>query len=134
MIFRISECDYKIDREQLKKVAKAAFSVLGNKKGEIELNLVDQAEICRLNSVYRNIDEVTDVLSFTLEQEPLTGQIFICYTEAESRSRKHNAGLLDELSKLVIHGICHVYGLDHENVDEEAIMNEQEDKIREKIK
>lgn len=133
MNFRIFGQTYSLKKEELKKVAKAAFSVLGKKEGDIELKFVSPHEIKRLNSVYRNMDEVTDVLSFIIEPTPLIGQIFICYTKMKGQAKEVGITIENEAKKLIIHGICHLYGLDHETDAEEKNMKKLERKIGEKV-
>jgi probable rRNA maturation factor len=117
----------------LEKVAEAAFSVLGKMDGEIELVFVDDSFIRKLNEKYRNMAKATDVLSFKVEENPLMGQIFICYTVAKSQAKKYRTSLNDEISRLLIHGIVHIFGYDHVGSQDRKEMEGIEQKISERI-
>ena len=122
---------YKANKEGMERVAKAAFSYLPERTGEIELKFVSEVEIVRLNSVYRGINAPTDILSFNISTEPLVGQLFICYTYLVKQAKQAGKTLDDELALLVVHGILHVYGYDHATKTEEAAMQQAEKTILE---
>jgi probable rRNA maturation factor len=124
--------DYSGDLD-LKKVAKAAFSVLGDSGGEIELAFVSKTKMRELNNRYRGIDAETDVLSFLLDETPLAGQIFICYTKAVSQARVAGESIESELTRLLVHGITHLYGYDHQTDKEHKEMMEKEKLILESL-
>lgn len=132
MNFTVCGRDYSGDLD-LKKVAKAAFSVLGDGEGEIELAFVSKTKIRELNNRYRGIDSETDVLSFLLEETPLAGQILICYTKAVKQARDAGETIESELTRLLIHGITHLYCYDHETQKEHREMAEKEKLILESL-
>ena len=84
---------------------------------DIELILVKNDEIQRLNKEHRNINKATDVLSFPLEFDfpnmPL-GSIVISIDFVEDKAKEYNHSFLDELTLLFIHGLLHLLGFDHE--------------------
>ncbi len=131
MKFTIVGTTYTVNRDKLEKVAKATFSHLeiGKREGEIELKFVSEAEIQRLNKVYRGIDKPTDVLSFNVGVEPLAGQIVICYTYTVSQAKRLNKPVLEEFALLTVHGILHIFGYDHLEQSEEAEMQRIEQEI-----
>ena len=117
---------YQIDHKLLEKVAKATFSCMKMPNAEIELKFVSEAEITRLNAVYRNTNSATDVLSFNLSDKPLLGQVFICYNFVKRQAKNIGKPFSEEVSLLLIHGILHVAGLDHANAKDEAAMQRNE--------
>jgi len=132
-VLRIVGTTYKVSRETLEKVAEAAFSVLGIQSAEIELKLVSTAEITRLNRVYRDVDKATDVLSFSLDDMPLMGQVFICYNFTKKQAQAEGKLLEDEISLLLVHGILHIAGYDHAELSEEQTMQKMEKIILERV-
>ncbi len=122
---------YRVSKDTLTKVAKAAFSYLKveGDEGEIELKFVTEPVIRELNRNYRGIDRPTDVLSFNVSADPLAAQIVICYTYTVKQAEKVNKTLTDEVSLLLIHGILHIYGLDHAEKLAEAEMQKMETEI-----
>lgn len=125
-MFRIVGKTYAVPRELIEKVALATFSYLGLTAIEIELKFVSVAEMTRLNKVYRDKDRPTDVLSFVIDEKPLMGQIFICYTFSKRQALEMNKSISDEISLLLTHGILHIAGYDHESVEEARDMESQE--------
>lgn len=75
----------------------------------INVVFVDEKEIQRLNKQYRNIDDVTDVLSFNLDAEGFLGEIYICPEYIKKTVEKYE----EELIRVTIHGILHLLGFEH---------------------
>jgi GTP-binding protein Era len=117
----------------VKKAAQAALLALDVKEKDvyIELSLVDEAKIKKLNNNARQIDEVTDVLSFqniadiklplNVKSYPseysgeglVLGEIFICLKRAEGQAEEYGHSIERELAFLTVHGVLHLLGLDH---------------------
>ena len=91
---------------------------------------VTNDEIHRLNKEYRNIDRVTDVISFTLEDNKkidldsirVLGDIYIAIDVAYNQAREYNHSKEREVSFLATHGVLHLLGYDHMNPKDEKIM------------
>lgn len=87
-------------------------------KGTATIRLAGAAEVRTLNRKYRGIDHATDVLSFPLgEKLPeglYAGDVLICMPIAEKQARQNSQSLEKELLLLMIHGLLHLQGLDHE--------------------
>lgn len=92
---------------------------------------VNSKEIHEINKTYRNVDRVTDVISFALEDTPdiemqdsyrMLGDIYICKEKAIEQSKMYNHSLLREMCFLITHGLLHLLGFDHMDEDEEKIM------------
>ncbi len=113
-----------------------------DKNIEVSLNLVGEDKIRGLNRKYRSKDEVTDVLSFPLEESRLKkygilplGDIFICLPFAVKESKRQNISLEKELAWLTVHGFLHLLGYDHEISETGAReMFKTESRILSKIK
>ena len=92
--------------------------------------IVDKDKIQYLNKTYRNIDRVTDVISFALEDDDsfikteyrVLGDIYICLDKAIEQAKEYGHSLKREISFLTIHGILHLLGYDHMTSDEEKKM------------
>ena len=96
---------------------------------DIELILVENDEIQKLNKEHRNINKATDVLSFPLEFDfpnmPL-GSIVISVDFVEEKAKEYNHSFTDELTLLFIHGLLHLLGFDHEVDNGEHRAKEEE--------
>ncbi|WP_207480563.1 rRNA maturation RNase YbeY [Arenibaculum pallidiluteum] len=102
---------------------------------EVSLVLADDALVHRLNRDYRGKDKPTNVLSFALmdgaEEEPggasfeeadapvLLGDVILAFETVEGEARSQGKALADHVSHLVVHGVLHLLGYDHEK-DEDA--------------
>ena len=124
---------YNVPPELLEKVANATFSYLDIKETEVELKFVTEAEITRLNTVYRGKEGPTDVLSFVLDEKPLLGQIFICYNFTKEQAKRLNKKFSDEVALLLVHGLLHIAGFDHEASTDKEKMQGVEKKILERL-
>ncbi len=106
---------------------------------EVDVTLVAEEEIQRLNRDYRGVDRPTDVLSFALEEgeeEPalaqelpqqLLGDIVISAPAAARQAQDYGHSLERELVYLAIHGLLHILGYNHETEEEKALMRQQEE-------
>ncbi len=88
----------------------------------VSIVTVGDAEMQKLNKQYRNIDAVTDVLSFPYDDDILTGEIVLCYPQALRQAKYKQAPIDRELAWLTTHGILHVLGYDHEIAADAKIM------------
>ena len=125
MIELENNTDFEIHLEFLEKIT----SSLTNK--EVELLIVKNEEIRKLNKEHRNIDKATDVLSFpldfTFENMPL-GSIVISSDFVEEKAKEYSHSFDEELSLLYIHGLLHLLGYDHE-IDNGEHRNKEEELI-----
>lgn len=91
---------------------------------------VSSEKIHEINKEYRNVDRVTDVISFALEDNldikydgfRLLGDIYICVDKMNEQADLYNHSVLREMCFLVTHGLLHLLGFDHMEEDEEKIM------------
>ncbi len=119
----------KIETKFLQQAARAAFAFLDWSDAQISLVLVDEAKILEINKKYRRKNKVTDVLSF----EDLN-EIFICLPQAERQSKLLKTTVKNELTRLLVHGIVHLKGYDHErSKSAELEMREIENRILARI-
>ncbi len=115
---------------------------------EISLVFTDSETVQRLNRDYRGVDEPTDVLAFymlpgkttnnlpfILPPDGITrlGEIIISYPQAVEQAKKQEHSVAQELALLIIHGILHLLGYDHEKPEEEAKMRTREKELLEKV-
>jgi probable rRNA maturation factor len=106
-------------RVQLRKWTLAALE----QDVEITLRLVDAEEGRELNRTYRHKDYATNVLTFPMNDEPLRGDIVLCAPVVEREATEQSKSVEAHYAHLVVHGVLHLQGYDHET-DEEARMME----------
>jgi len=99
------------DEEFLKKVVEKVLES-ENKNKDLSIALVGQGRIRELNKKYRGKNRVTDVLAFG-DKDGL-GEIVICLREVKKNAKRFDSNFETELAKVLIHGILHLLGQDHE--------------------
>lgn len=102
--------------------------------GEISLTLVSDPEIRRLNREYLDRDRATDVIAFTLGDDPLLGDVYVGMERAVDQAVEAGVSIEEELVRLAVHGTLHVLGHEHpEGPDrlESAMFAVQERIVRE---
>lgn len=119
----------------LKKTGQEILEILEQNRTELSIAVVDNGEIQELNARYRNRDEPTDVLSFSAERRlpagtEVLGDVVISVEKAEEQARKRGETLEQEMTALLIHGVLHLLGYDHERSRRDArIMRALEKKV-----
>jgi probable rRNA maturation factor len=120
---------------RLKKVALTVLGLVEQENVELSLALVGNAEMQKLNAKYRRMNHPTDVLSFPMEEKllqetRLLGDVIISVEQAAEQARERRRTLDEEMTTLLIHGIVHLLGYDHERSAKDArIMRRLEKKI-----
>ena len=98
--------------------------------GEIAIRLVEIDEGQALNKEYRGKDYATNVLSFPYDIEPVvSGDLVICPAVVAREATEQNKPLAAHYAHLVVHGMLHLQGWDHENDDDAQAMEEEETEI-----
>lgn len=134
---------------------KLAEAVLADEevRGETEVSIlfVDEVAIADLNSRFLGKDGPTDVLAFPIDEEPveggrspdsggtgpglnpgpeeaptLLGDVVICPSVARRNAPEHAGTYEDELALLLVHGLLHLLGMDHDDPEEAELMEAKE--------
>lgn len=100
-------------------------------RGEVTVLVTNNGEIRRLNREFRKKDKATDVISFPSEADGIAGDIAISADIAGANGRKLGHGTLAELKILILHGMLHLAGFDHETDD--GAMARREGALRKKL-
>lgn len=124
------------------------------KRIKVNLSFVDEKTIRKLNKDTRNIDKVTDVLTYPyvelrpkeklklsdyeLEMDPddnrlLIGDIYICIKRAEEQSKEYGHSLNREMCFLFCHGLLHILGYDHIKKEDDEVMTGLQTEILDKL-
>jgi len=136
-----------VDGGQVKRIVRQVLKAEGVALPyEVSLVFADSEAVKQLNRDYRGVDEPTDVLafcmlpqkeadsSFALPPNGVTrlGEVIISYPQAVEQAKEQGHSTEGELALLVIHGILHLLGYDHEEPEEEAEMRTREKELLEK--
>ena len=125
-----------LDRALLARRARAVLRLLGHARSELSLALVDDAAIAVLNERDRGKPGPTDVLSYSLlegahaeRRGALLGDVVISVDTAGRQARRAGRSLDDECLRLLVHGVLHLLGHDHEKDDEARRMRAEERRL-----
>lgn len=123
-------------KKTVRHAALVALDHLGDETGDVEvgIRLTDDAEVRELNHRYRGVDRPTNVLSFAMQddgtdlgvpgQPLLLGDLVVAYETVVREATEQGKTFADHLTHLVVHGILHLAGYDHERSAEEALSQE----------
>jgi len=119
-----------IPPDWLEAAAQAALQHNGStENSELTIVISDDAHLQDLNRQFLEIDAPTDVLSFPAGEEidpdsgaPYLGDVILSLARAKSQAEAGGHHLKDELQLLVVHGVLHLLGYDHDSEDEKARM------------
>jgi probable rRNA maturation factor len=134
--------------EKIKKIVEIALEKENINVSTVDVSIRSASKymIKKLNLEYRNIDRVTDVLSFPIfsrdeikefkknnseisMQEIELGDIILCLDVILKQSKEYNTGIERELLYMITHGICHLLGYDHEVDTDKIKMRRLEEEI-----
>ncbi len=109
----------------LTRTAQCLLDLTGEAESELSVELVSRPRMRRLNREYRGQDRPTDVLAFPIREAPgpasaLLGDVVIALPVAMSQARQFGHSVDEELIRLLIHGVLHLVGYDHEQGEREA--------------
>jgi len=122
--------------------AQKVLDELNHDNWELSILLCGDNTITQLNAKYRNKNEPTDILSFNLGSKIqdgkrtifFPGDIVISLDTLHENAKYFKTSEDEELRRLVIHGILHLNGMDHESLDENEPMLVKQEEIMEKLK
>jgi probable rRNA maturation factor len=109
----------------LDRLARAILSDVGEASAELGILFVGDQRMRGLNRRYRGKDRTTDVLAFPMRGVPhssshLLGDVVIAVPTAARQAKQGHRSLDEELTVLLVHGILHLCGYDHERSETEA--------------
>lgn len=113
-----------VDRRKLTRRAQRLLDELGFGDHELSLLLTGDFEMQALNRTFRGKDRTTDVLAFAQReglraglQPQVLGDVVISLAQAERQAARRGVAAWDELLVLLVHGVLHLLGYDHESDD-----------------
>jgi len=147
LVIRVDrEFQGRIDKRWLRRLVQGALAAHGaGPDVELSLLVTDDATVRELNSRYREQDRATDVLSFALEADSgrdaaggfvmppgervHLGEVIVSYPRAAAQAAERGRPVEDELALLVVHGVLHLLGYDHDRPAREREMRSLERRV-----
>ena len=116
----------------IRKTAQALLNALDSPDGELSILILDDPQIARLNQQYRNQQGPTNVLAFPMQEGDfsginpyLLGDVVISIETAAKEAALMGMSVEERFNFLLIHGVLHLFGYDHEKSEEAAIQMDQ---------
>ncbi|OQX27538.1 MAG: rRNA maturation RNase YbeY [Desulfobacteraceae bacterium IS3] len=121
----------KISRQSLRKTAQAVLNASGCPESELSILILDDPQIAVLNKEYLNREGPTNVIAFPMHEgefpnlnPELLGDVVISVETAQKEGEATGISMEARFTELLVHGILHLLGYDHEKTEEEAIRME----------
>jgi len=114
------------------------MQLVGKEEEGITIAFVSNRRMRELNKRFRHLDKTTDVLSFPSEQDdfsassPMLGEVAIAVEQAAKQAGENGLKIEQEIAQLILHGLLHLCGYDHERDNGE--MNKLELQLRRKLR
>ena len=121
----------KVDAHAWTAFAERALEAIGNSASSATVAFVSDKSIQKLNQQFRGVDKATDVLSFPAEEPDNLGDVAISVETAARQAKENGLTFDDEIAQLILHGLLHLSGYDHETDNGE--MNRLELRLRRKL-
>jgi len=121
-----------LDMEAWSNFATSALNAIGKSESSATIAFVSDKRIRELNHQFRGIDKPTDVLSFPAGEELNLGDVAVSVETAATQAQENGLTLDQEIAQLILHGLLHLSGYDHETDNGE--MNRLELRLRRKLR
>ena len=123
---------FKIDTKTWTTFATKAQAAIGKRESSATIAFVSDKRIRELNHQFRGVDKATDVLSFPEDDPDSLGDVAISVETAARRAKDNGLSFDNEIAQLILHGLLHLSGYDHET--DNGKMNRLELKLRRKLR
>ena len=124
----------KIEEDKLLKWIDRVAKKHNKKAGEISYLFCNDEKILEVNREYLNHDFYTDIITFDYSEDNIiSGDIIISLQTVESNSQMYQTEYLEELHRVIIHGILHLCGLKDGTPEQETFMRSEEDSALEML-
>lgn len=108
-------------RARVGEIARRVLAAEGVREAMVSITFLGTRAMAALNRKHLGHRGTTDVISFGFSESarngPVIGDIYIAPDVARANARRHDAGVREELARLVVHGVLHVLGYDHADDD-----------------
>ena len=128
----------KLNAKQWREFGERALEIIGPDNRDATIVFVSDAAIRKLNRQFRGKDYATDVLSFPAQAEAFEvgaganlGEVVISIDRAQTQAKENGLTITNEIQQLILHGLLHLSGYDHETDSGE--MNRLELKLRKQL-
>ena len=122
----------KVDTDAWTAFGIKALDAIGNNGSSATIAFVSDKSIRKLNQQFRGVDKATDVLSFPADEPNNLGDVAVSVETAAAQAKENGLSFENEIAQLILHGLLHLSGYDHERDNGE--MNRLELRLRKKLR
>jgi len=135
VFFHAEDIEYSPEKtDRIKEILIDYIESEGNQCNVINYVFCTDEYLLNLNKQYLAHDYYTDILSFQMDDEPIQGDIFISIDRVEDNAKLLNTLFVDELYRVISHGVLHFLGYNDKTVQEKELMRKKEDELIELLK
>lgn len=120
----INETRKRLPKKRMSLFLNHSIKKLNNKipktKNQLIIVFVSKNKIRQLNKQFRGKDKSTDILSFESFEEEVLGELILCWDVLVVQAKEHSLKIEQEVCYMLVHGILHLLGYDHEKDDKQA--------------
>lgn len=133
--FESEDIEYpNIDSKTISTWIKAISSKYNKRVGDLSYLFCNDDKIIEVNRQYLQHDFYTDIITFDYsERDKISGDIFISLDTVKSNSKEFKTSFIEELHRVIIHGVLHLCGINDLSTEEEIEMRKAEDEALEKL-
>ncbi len=118
----------KLRKNHVKKYIKYLIIKEKQQNGDISLILCSDKYLLDINNKYLNHNYFTDIITFNyVEDSVISGDLFISIDRVKKNAKEYNVSWMEELYRVIFHGLLHLIGYNDKTGDEKKIMREKED-------
>ena len=119
------------DEDKVCQIVEKILSLEKINEALVNVILVDDKYITKLNKKYMNKDNTTDVISFVLEKnrakKSMEGEVYANLEQIKRQALEYKTKVMEEFFRIVIHGVLHLVGYDDQSVTDKQTMTDKED-------
>lgn len=100
----------------------------GEEPGEIQFIIINDEALLEINRTYLKHDTLTDIITFNYNHElgGISGDIYISHDRVTENAEKYNVSVINELMRVMVHGILHLTGYDDHDASSRQLMRDKE--------
>ena len=123
------------NKNLIKSWVNSVITSVNKETGNINFIFTSDKHLLKINKEYLSHKYYTDIITFNYcENEIVSGDIFISIDTVKNNSSRFNVTIVEELHRVIIHGILHLLGFDDQSDEEKAVMREKENYYLERLK
>lgn len=128
ILFFSEDIDFpELDKLKISHWIRSALKQENAKHESINVIFCSDEFLLRLNKEHLNHDYFTDIITFQYEQDPIEGELYISLDRVIENARTHKTPTLQELHRVIIHGVLHMVGYGDKTKEEKMLIREKED-------